>query len=125
MVSNKRASKREPTPIATARPASTHNLEPTRPVSTYNPPTVTPTQPTPVYTPPTPVYTPPTPAYTPPPAAAPPRTSMGPTKGDELDRLLNNLTHQMDHIEPDNPASRGTCFGCKGGIIGMMIQIIR
>jgi paxillin len=48
----------------------------------------------------------------------------GPVKGDDLDKLLSNLTSQMDHIEPDNPASRGQCATCKGAILGEMMQAL-
>jgi len=47
-----------------------------------------------------------------------------PVKGDDLDKLLSNLTTQMDNIEPDNPASRGQCNTCKGAILGEMMQAL-
>jgi len=50
--------------------------------------------------------------------------SNAPVKGDDLDKLLSNLTSQMDHIEPDNPASRGQCATCKGAILGEMMQAL-
>jgi len=80
-------------------------------------------------------YTP-TPASAPPPKATPASATFNsspvtpqpqnnaPIKGDDLDKLLSNLTSQMDHIEPDNPASRGQCATCKGAILGEMMQAL-
>jgi len=45
-------------------------------------------------------------------------------KNDDLDNLLNNLTKQMDDIDSDNPASRGTCGQCKKPILGEVIQAL-
>jgi len=47
-----------------------------------------------------------------------------PVKGDDLDKLLSNLTSQMDNIDAENPASRGQCATCKGAIIGEMMQAL-
>lgn len=58
-----------------------------------------------------------------PPVSSPPATEK-PMKNDDLDKLLNNLTQQMNNIDSDNPLSRGICFACKGPILGEIIQAL-
>jgi len=38
--------------------------------------------------------------------------------------LLNNLTTQMNTVDKENPSSRGTCFTCRGAILGEIIQAL-
>jgi len=131
-----------PTPQKTATPAyNPPQAAPKQQSSNiYNPPATT------VYNPPaTPAYNPPapTPAYNPPASnhaynppqerrpdpvpvrnntySAPPPVQR---KGDDLDSLLQNLSSQMNSIDSDNPASRGTCWTCKGAILGEVIQAL-
>jgi len=47
-----------------------------------------------------------------------------PVSGGDLDNLLANLSTQMDDIDADNPASRGTCFTCRQPILGEVIQAL-
>jgi len=52
-------------------------------------------------------------------------TPAEPTKGgDDLDSLLKNLTNQMNSIDSENPASRGTCGSCRQSILGEVIQAL-
>jgi len=74
-------------------------------------------------------YTNKTPSSPPPPVVHQP-TTMSPSmnntskKSDDLDALLNNLTSQMNTIDTENPASRGTCGTCKGAILGEVISAL-
>ncbi|EGG20761.1 paxillin [Cavenderia fasciculata] len=43
-------------------------------------------------------------------------------QGDDLDKLLSNLTSQMNDIDSTGPTSRGTCAGCRKPILGETIQ---
>lgn len=47
-----------------------------------------------------------------------------PVSGGDLDNLLTNLTSQMDDIDTNNPASRGTCSTCRQSILGEVIQAL-
>jgi paxillin len=47
-----------------------------------------------------------------------------PVSGGDLDNLLSNLTTQMNDIDADNPASRGTCATCRQPILGEVIQAL-
>jgi len=78
-----------------------------------------------------PVSKPPTQTITPPvvvtekPKVETPKPQSKPTeeiKGDDLDKLLLNLTTQMNNIDKENPASRGVCAQCGGSILGEIIQ---
>jgi len=78
--------------------------------------------------PPTPVAQPPAPFVQQPVSPPPARNNLPPpapqSKGDDLDNLLQNLSSQMNNIDAENPASRGTCGTCKQAIIGEIIQAL-
>lgn len=69
-----------------------------------------------------PVYTPP--VYNPPVQTQQRTTSVAPSSGvgDDLDKLLNNLTKQMNNVDVSNPSSRGTCATCGAAILGELVQ---
>jgi len=56
--------------------------------------------------------------------SVPPASVAPPKGGDSLDDLLKNLTTQMNSIDSDNPASRGTCGTCRQAILGEIIQAL-
>jgi paxillin len=104
------------------KPAEVPKQPPTAQLKTVDPPVKPPPVVQAPVQPPKPVESPRPPSVMQPPVQPKPVDKPPVQSNDDLDKLLNNLTSQMNNIDSENPASRGTCFTCKQSILGEIIQ---